>query len=229
MNDDDVDRRLRAHADEWRAAQPPPPQPDVRRLSSATPRYWLAGVAAAVAAVVVVGTATLFPPEPERPSGASATPTETTPTTVPTAATSEPSPTPKRCRPLDVRPSYLPWLDAGEPVPEPEISSFPPRSQQSPQITLLWAAPSSRLPDLYYVSLRRYSESIGRDSNQLPVPRLLGEPGVYHAGSTPGDGAILWDSPYWPCNVVSLALVADDRFTRAETRAVLVRIARSLR
>jgi hypothetical protein len=62
MTDRDVDDRLRADGDQWRAAQAPPPEPDVERLLAAGPgpaRRWLPFAAAAAVLALVAGAVTI--------------------------------------------------------------------------------------------------------------------------------------------------------------------------
>lgn len=124
----------------------------------------------------------------------------------------------------DVRPSYVPWIEGNEPLPRPEIDRA---IQGSDSSALSWYAPSHSLRGMYYVSLRRFT-SLGGYAPETVRVRLGGELGSYEPGIYPGEGSIEWDTSEWTCNVVALEMAADSRFTRAETRAILIRIAESL-
>jgi len=130
MKEDDVHNALRAYADRWRAAQPPPPDPTVLHMSPRSGRSRLAVLGAAAAVVLVIGGAALLPPnQPQERAGPAAMPTSALSDSPPSSKprvistpldTSSPTAA-ERCR-LDVRPSYLPWLEEGEHVPGQVLS-----------------------------------------------------------------------------------------------------------
>lgn len=235
MKEDDVDEALRAYADRWRAAQAPPPDPTGRRAGTRPGRSALAVLGAAAAVVLVIGGAALLTPNQRQDRAAPATvPTSLRPgsgspstgSVIPTPlATPSPTAEAKRCR-LDVRPTYLPWLEEGDPVPEPYIHDEPPPGSDI-QVILDWHAPTSRNKDVYYVSLRAGIEGVGGPGEKVPA-HLFGEAGSFYEGTVPGDAAIIWFS-YGPCNTVTLELSAARRMTRAEARREIIRVAQSLR
>lgn len=240
MKEDDVDDALRAYAERWRAAQPPPPDATVRRADARSGRSRLAVLGAAAAVVLVVGGAALLASNPEQDPGApAAMPTTGAPSSrtasagpvVPTrSGTPSPaqSPSTERCRPLHVRPTYLPWIEEGTPIPRPYIWKQGPPGPQSNASILDWHAPTSKGKDPYYVSLRRYTDLIGGGPGETVPARLFGQAGEFYEGTVPGDAAIEWSAP-GACNVVTLELSAHTRMTRAEARREIIRIAQSLR
>lgn len=239
MKDDDVDRRLRAYADRWAATQPSPPPVDLRRARRIRGVQMLS-LAAAV--LVIVAAATLVPtllrPDPGQPArsgpdrAADTSSAEPSPVS-PTLELTPVPPPPRRCRPVEVRPSYLPWLEEGEPIPDPNISHFPGRR---PWVYSSWTDPaSSSLRNRHRVVLARYSGSSGT-GDEVDV-RLQGVLGQYYDDKVPTGGSILWRMPGGHCNIVALGLEAPatdedwahQRKARLDARRMVIRIAESLK
>ncbi len=239
MKDDEIDRRLRAYADRWGVAQPPPPTLDLRRIRSRASHSGLAAVGAAAAVLVVVGgAALLLPGRVQSLPAPAATPTPTASSTgsprpevdmstgvaIPSPQSS--SPAPKRCGPVKVRPTYLPWLEEAEPVPPPNIYYGPPAPGPN-TATVGWRAPSDRFPKLYYVNLSRINDPFGAGTGEEVPALLFGEKGRFYESPVEGDVAILW-ATHGHCNTVALRLVTSERMTNAEARREVIRIAQSL-
>lgn len=230
MRDEDVDRRLRLYAVRWRAEQAPAAPPELSRFPARAPAYRLVGLGAAAAALVIVWAALLLLPDRDPPTVAGPTdpqPATTSGQTVPSTVPSPSASGGQQCQPTDLRPSFLPWIAEGDPIPEPEAYDAP-AGPQSDGVILSWHAPSSTFQAPYSVVLRQYSDPIGAGGDEVPI-RHLGELGNFYEGTAPGLGAIMWESPDSPCNILALELNAYPRMTREETRQTLIRVAESLR
>jgi hypothetical protein len=149
---------------------------------------------------------------------------------------SKPSPAPAsatpsgrtRCDFASVRPTYLPWLKAGEDVP-------PPRKYYGPDEAawLDWRRPDwARQEEApYYVVLRRDSQLTTSSGQLVPGTRLPGvaEPGRLYSGEVGFSPAIVWFLVSAPsCEWLTLQLSAPG-MSREQAESEIAKIASSLR
>jgi len=235
MREDEVDQVLRAYAERWRNAQVPPPDLAPPFRSSGLGRT-LPVIGAVAAVLAIMGVAALLLPEQNRTaspatsgprSHAASSPSEANVTGTATASSSPfRSAKPKHCPPVAVRPSYLPWLKDGEPVPKPQVYGGAPGPESDGTI-LSWRGPEETMREPYYVSLRRYT-GVGSYSGEKVPAILQGEIGRFYEGTVPGNAAIEWGLSGLRCATVTLELNAHPRMTRAEARREIIRVAQSL-
>jgi hypothetical protein len=128
-----------------------------------------------------------------------------------------------------VRPTYLPWLSAGEDVPPPRMSHASEEGGSS--ASLEWRNPNweQGIPPSY-VTLRRQTEpNLGAPGDPVAVTIDGSDEGGFYEGEVPGDAAISWVIPNaTSCSTVALELVAPD-MSRSEAKREIVKIAESLR
>jgi hypothetical protein len=122
-----------------------------------------------------------------------------------------------RCDFPPFRPTYLPWLEPGEPVPAPGLDRFAGYAQ------LEWHASNA------YVVLWRVSDTMGGPG--APAPALPnGAEGYLYEGSSDehADWALVWaDVQADGCNQTTLSLVSH-RLTEQEGKEAILRIAATL-
>lgn len=128
-----------------------------------------------------------------------------------------------------VRPSYLPWVPPGEPVPEPsESQSDDPESDLA---GLYWTKERGERP--YYVQLIRWSfDDSGSPPEGRNVPVVVaGVEGTLSTGGTegkyPGFAEIQWSLPQARCNDIRLWLKTSGRMTDPEAAEEAIKIAES--
>lgn len=234
MRDDEVDQVLRAYAERWRSAQVPPP--NLAAFGSSGVRRTLPVIGAVAAVLAIMGVAAVLLPEQDKndssavsgpgSSGTPSPPDANVTSTVTASSSPSRSAEPKRCPPVAVRPSYLPWLENGESVPPPEIRTGGP-GPESDGTDLSWRAPGETERKPYYVSLRRYTGVASYSGEEVPV-FIEREVGRFYEGTVPGHAAIEWGLSGLRCATVTLELYAHPRMTRAEARREIIRIAQSL-
>jgi hypothetical protein len=122
-----------------------------------------------------------------------------------------------RCDFPPFRPTYLPWLEPGEPIPVPGRDRFAGYAQ------LGWHASDA------YVVLWRVSDTMGGPGE--PAPALPnGAEGYLYEGSSDehADWAVIWaDVQADGCNQTTLSLVSR-RLTEQEGKKAILRIAATL-
>lgn len=125
-----------------------------------------------------------------------------------------------------VRPTYLPWVAPGEPVPDPsESKSDDPDGDEA---SLVWTKERGERP--YYVALVRWTSGFfpgGRDVSVV----VAGVPGRLSTGATegkyPGVAEIQWFLPQARCNDIRLWLKTSGRMTDREAADKAIKIAES--
>jgi hypothetical protein len=139
-----------------------------------------------------------------------------------------------------VRPTYLPWLDPVEPIPEPEMDRWPERGgegQQEPEpgySILSWSNGDVRAPgkdeDVAGVHLWRATESGDPFPASPDVPPLPnGATGRLHPGQGDGDWSIVWNDHFPEDDCLATTLVAYfPNLSPAEGRVEILKIAESL-
>ena len=135
--------------------------------------------------------------------------------------TSAGSPTEAACPYVEARPTYLPWLDKGEKVPEPQTAV---RNRTS---YVAWSAGGDDPSEQKSVVLRRDSEPRGGKGEPVPV-RLEGADGYYYAApESSSTASVLWqtDSPSCDLITLSLSLPGSDQ---GELRDEILKIVKSL-
>ena len=122
------------------------------------------------------------------------------------------------CAYVEARPSYLPWLDEGEPVPEPQLQTDNGTSY------VTWASGDGGTSQKSVI-FRRSSEPRGGRGEPVSV-KLEGVRGYYYA--SPGsDAGVLWKTDSDACDLITLA-VSLPGSGRAEVRAEVLKIVKSL-
>jgi hypothetical protein len=122
------------------------------------------------------------------------------------------------CAYVEARPSYLPWLDEGEEVPEPQLET------ENGTSYVMWASGSGGTSQKTVI-FRRNSEARGGLGEPVSV-RLEGVPGYYYA--SPGsDGGVLWKTDSDACDLITLA-VSLPGSDQAEVREEILKIVESL-
>lgn len=139
------------------------------------------------------------------------------------------------------RPTYLPWLEPGDPVPEPErqltSAGGGPQGLDPGYAILVWGFGDISTPGgprlEGTLSLWRSTENIGALPIDPAVPRLPdGAQGRFYDGKG-GDWSIVWRDvpsgvPYGdPCSETVLGLTMP-HLASAEQREELIKVARSL-
>lgn len=125
------------------------------------------------------------------------------------------------CEPPPVEPTYLPWIDAREAIPEPEASHGPDDAT-----TLMWPRPDSMEP--YYVLLRRTSTRTGGGpGEEISVSIPGAHSAEFYEGEAAGMAFLVWDTGEPYCGEIGLQLVATD-MTRAQARGEILKVAKSL-
>lgn len=109
------------------------------------------------------------------------------------------SPT-EACPYVEARPTYLPWLDKGEKVPEPQTAV---RNRTS---YVAWSAGGDDPSEQKSVVLRRDSEPRGGKGEPVPV-RLEGADGYYYAApESSSTASVLWQTDSPSCDLITLSL-----------------------
>ena len=122
------------------------------------------------------------------------------------------------CPHVEARPTYLPWLDKGEEVPEPQLEV------ENGTSYVMWASGDGD-PSQKSVIFRRNSEPRGGLGEAVSV-RLEGARGYYYA--SPGSSAaVLWKTDSETCDLITLA-VSLPGSDQAEIRDEVLRIVESL-
>lgn len=123
------------------------------------------------------------------------------------------------CPYVEARPTYLPWLDEGEEVPEPQ------RNVENGTSYVAWStgeADPSRQKSLIF---RRNDEPMGGKGEPVSVS-LEGADGYYY--SAPGPlASVLWKTDSDSCNLITLALSLPGS-DRPELRKEILQIVESL-
>jgi hypothetical protein len=122
------------------------------------------------------------------------------------------------CVHVEARPTYLPWLDEGEEVPEPQ------REVDNGTSYVMWTSGDGG-PSQKSVIFRRSSEPRGGLGEPVSV-RLEGAQGYYY--TAPGSsGGVLWKTGSEPCGLITLA-VSLPGSSQAEIRDEVLKIVESL-
>lgn len=132
----------------------------------------------------------------------------------PTAA-----PTRTACPYVQARPSYLPWLDEGEEVPEPRLDVHGRTSY------VAWSSGPDDPARQSSVVLRRDSEPRGGAGEPVSV-RLEGARGYFYDGPG-GQAAVLWKTDAQTCKLITLTLSLPG-VGRRELRTEILKIVQSL-
>jgi hypothetical protein len=123
------------------------------------------------------------------------------------------------CPYVEARPSYLPWLEQDEDLPEPR------REIQNGTSYVLWSTKANNPSRQRSVVLRRNAEARGGRGEPVTV-RLEGAPGFYYDGPM-GQAAVLWQTGSGRCSLITLS-VSLPGADRAELRRETLRVADSL-
>ena len=128
----------------------------------------------------------------------------------------------RRCRPVEVRPRYLPWVERGEPVPRPTVSY----DAEIDRAQLSWLDPNHR-QGRAGVGLTVYTHTpLGNVGEETGIV-LEGVAGRLHRADEGGLVGISWSLAAAECNYVELTLSAPE-LTTSDAVMELTRIARSL-
>ena len=122
------------------------------------------------------------------------------------------------CAYVEARPTYLPWLEADEEVPEPQ------RDVANGTSYVAWTSGRGG-PSQSSVILRRSSEPRGGRGEPVSV-RLEGARGYYYAAPDSSAG-VLWKTDAESCKLITLALSLPGA-GRAELRAEILKVVESL-
>lgn len=127
----------------------------------------------------------------------------------------------------DLRPTYLPWLSAGEPVPNPDVSRFDdPDSDAS---ILTWSHEDGNRPYEVAVVLQTQQTTEDGETVDVEVEGRQGEMLVDAGeGTLTGNAEIRWDLFRSVCNDFRLWLTSSGRMSSEEAENQILRIARSL-
>jgi hypothetical protein len=132
----------------------------------------------------------------------------------------------KSCDPPSFRPSYLPWVKAGDPIPPPE------ERRDGRNVVLTWLGDSGSDRRRPYVSLvAEYRSSLAASVDHSPTSAIdvrgttgyvswVGDPGV-------GELAVVWSENDQPCGTFSLHLL-DSEFSEARAESEIKQVAVSL-
>jgi hypothetical protein len=127
----------------------------------------------------------------------------------------------------DLRPTYLPWLTAGEPVPNPDVSRFDDRDSDASILT--WSHEGGSRPYEVAIVLQTQHHSEGGETVDIEVEGRQGEMLVDAGeGTTFGNAEIRWDLWRSRCNDLRLWLTSSGRMSSEEAETQILRIARSL-
>lgn len=129
-----------------------------------------------------------------------------------------PTPTPA-CAYVEARPAYLPWLGAGEEVPEPR------RDVQDGTSYVAWSSGGDDPSAQESLTFRRATEPLGGKGEPISV-RLEGAQGYYYSAPGP-QAAVLWKTGSDACNLVTLVLSLPGS-DRATLRDEILKIVESL-
>jgi hypothetical protein len=125
-----------------------------------------------------------------------------------------------------VRPTYLPWVDSGDPIPDPSASrSDDPESDLA---GLYWTKDRGERP--YYVQLIRLTfdgGSLEGTSVPVTISGVEGKLRTETEGQYPGFAEIQWLLPQSRCNDIRLWLRTSGRMTDPEAADEAVKIAES--
>lgn len=123
------------------------------------------------------------------------------------------------CPYVEASPSYLPWLDEGEEVPEPR------RAVDRGTSYVAWTSGPSDPARQRSVILRWNSEPLGGKGEPVSV-RLEGADGYYYDGPGP-QAAVLWKTDAETCNLITLTVSLPEA-GRRELRQEILKVAESL-
>jgi hypothetical protein len=129
----------------------------------------------------------------------------------------------QRCLPPRVRPTFLPWLDAGEGIPRPRVSY----DAAIDRAQLSWSDPAYPQEDAG-VGLTVYPHTpMGNVGEETDIV-INGVVGRLHRFDEANVVGLSWDFPGRTCNFMELSLVAPD-LSRSEAVSDLMEVARSMR
>lgn len=129
----------------------------------------------------------------------------------------------QRCLPPRVRPTFLPWLDAGEEIPPPRVSY----DAAIDRAQLTWSDPAYPEGDAG-VGLSVYPHtSMGTAGEETDIV-INGVAGRLHRFDEANVVGLSWDLPGRTCNFMELSLVAPD-VSRSEAVSDLFDVAQSMR
>jgi hypothetical protein len=137
---------------------------------------------------------------------------------------------PLACPYPSVRPTYLPWVEPGEDIPEPDAHSAPGDDGIS-YAFLDWTDPHDAMGHFHYkVTLVRTGQyNLGAPGTPVDVSIEGSDPGELYDGKQPGEASIYWVIPnVTACSTVAIWFSSQD-MTRKQAREEIKRIARSLR
>lgn len=146
----------------------------------------------------------------------------TTPAEQPAPAVTEQPP--MRCQAPPLRPTYLPWLRPGQPVPSPEQFSIP----QAGTSGLIWFEDPQLRFDAGHVRLITLFGPLGGDPEARMVG-VRGRPGTLGWIGSPGSGElhVSWRERPGRCGSFNLVLVTKGLSAR-QAEAEILRVAESL-
>lgn len=127
--------------------------------------------------------------------------------------------TPPPCPYVEAKPTYLPWLDDGEEVPEPR------RAVDNGTSYVMWTSGGDDPFEQKSLILRRDSEPLGGKGE--PVSVILERARGYFYGSPGSDAAVLWKTEADACNLITLSLSLPGS-SRAEVRDEILEVVESL-
>jgi hypothetical protein len=130
-----------------------------------------------------------------------------------------------------VKPTYLPWVPEGEPLPEPQAYLQEPELQEGqeptpPYAIFMWSKTVTE--DRHFQVLLWATTPHRQGVSDEPVDvKLNGARGYLHARS-PSKAVIIWDIGAPECDMIHLILRAPPLPLR-EVKSEIIRIAESLR
>jgi hypothetical protein len=140
------------------------------------------------------------------------------------------SASPPACPYPSVRPTYLPWVEPGEEIPEPDAHSAVGDEGVS-YAFLTWTDPPEAMGHFRYkVSLVRTGQyNLGAPGSPVDVSIEGSDPGELYDGKQAGEASIYWVIPnVTACSTVAIWFSAPD-ITWKQARAEVRKIAESLR
>lgn len=122
------------------------------------------------------------------------------------------------CPYVEAKPTYLPWVDNNEEVPQPR------RDIEGETSYVTWASDDDASGHTFVV-FRRNSEPLGGKGEPVSVT-VEGAPGYFYAAPGP-QAAIVWKTNSQKCDLITLELSLPDA-TQDKLRQELMRVAESL-
>jgi hypothetical protein len=138
---------------------------------------------------------------------------------------------PVTCPFPSVRPTYLPWLEPGEPVPPPRVYQYVEPDDPNMASFLDWRSPLDKgtTPPYYVILYRQSDPNLSAPGLSVSVSIEGSGPGDLHEGKGPGEAAIFWVIPnVTSCSTVILSMNAPDMSGQRALKEI-VSIAESLR